>query len=273
VRHTRVIHLTRPTRLWLRRLHRFAECGPPLVLFPHAGGAASAYRPLADLLAPAFDVLAVQYPGRQDRLREPPRTRLHQLADEITEVLLPLARPGPLALFGHSMGAIVAFEVAVRLEAAGCGPAALAVSGQRAPGLRHDEGVHRRDDDGLVAEVHRLGGTDPVLLADEDAMRTVLPAVRADYAALETYRVQAAARLRCPLVVTTGVDDPDVTRPQVEAWREYTADACEVHHLAGGHFYLDENLPRLAAILDAGLSRRPTAAPGGRARSGSEAVR
>src|ERR1700712_4687720 len=115
---------------WIRRFHESPGASARLVCFPHAGGAATYFYPLSRTLAPSIEALAVQYPGRQDRRAEPCVDDIHELADLVAPALLEWA-DRPLALFGHSMGATLAFEVAGRLEKAGVRPAGLFVSGRR----------------------------------------------------------------------------------------------------------------------------------------------
>ena len=103
----------------------------------------------------------------------------------------------PLTFFGHSMGAVVAFEVARRMEDAGNGPVRLFASGRRAPSRTREENVHLRDDDGLVAELRALSGTAAQFLADEELLHMILPAIRSDYTAVETYRCDPGATRIC----------------------------------------------------------------------------
>lgn len=117
-----------PGNLWIRRYHPAPEAAERLVCFPHAGGSASFYLPVSTALSPAVDVLGVQYPGRQDRRHEPGVTSVADLADSITRALADWG-DRPLTFFGHSMGAVVAFEVARRMEGAGGGPVRLFASG------------------------------------------------------------------------------------------------------------------------------------------------
>ena len=132
--------------LWLRRFHPAADAPVRLVCFPHAGGSASFYFPGSAALADGCDVSALQYPGRQDRRHEPNVDDIGVLADRIAPVLEPLF-DRPVVFFGHSMGAVLAFEVARRLEARGHEPALLFASGRRAPSTVREENVHQRDDD------------------------------------------------------------------------------------------------------------------------------
>jgi pyochelin biosynthesis protein PchC len=242
---------------WIRRLRPTgaAPARPPaaepdvsLVCLPHAGGSASSYFPLAAAMPDPVEVLAVQYPGRQDRRADPPLEDLSVLADQVAAAVAAFAGATGrrLALFGHSMGAVLGYEVAARLEAGG-GPApeVLFASGRRAPSRSRprEDDVHRRGDAGIVAEMRTLRGTDPRLLADAELVAMVLPAVRADYRAIETYRHSPGGRVRCPVVVLTGDADPHTTLDEAHAWGEHTTAGCTVRVFPGGHFFLADVLP------------------------------
>lgn len=227
--------------LWLRRYHPASPNGMRLVCFPHIGGAASFYSPLSAALTPEFDVRAVQYPGRQDRWAEPPATDIRALADAIAEALqdTPVDR---LALFGHSMGTLVAFEVALRLERdRGESPAALVMSGMYAPSRKLEtELLSGAPDDlaGAVEDLKRLRGTDDELLANEELLAKALPTIRADYMATVSYRCAPGAAVSCPITVLVGDSDQFVPVEAAQAWSEHTTGGFEMHVFGGGHFYL-----------------------------------
>lgn len=233
---------------WIRRFHPAPTAPVRLVCCPHAGGAASYFYPVSQSLAPEVEVLAVQYPGRQERRNEPPLTDAHQLADAITAALAPWD-DRPLALFGHSLGATLAFEVARRLEAAGNAPLALFASGRRAPSRHREESVHLGDDEQLLAEIVKLEGTDPQMLRDRDVVRMILPAVRGDYRAAETYRGSPAATVGCPLYALTGDADPQVSEADARAWEQHTTGPAELRTFPGGHFYLNQHAGRVIALI------------------------
>ncbi|MGW2836680.1 thioesterase II family protein [Streptomyces sp. NPDC001493] len=238
---------------WLRRYHAAGADAVTLVCFPHAGGSAGWFHPYSAALAPTVGVVAVQYPGRQDRLAEPCVEDLGELAEAIHQQLLALR--GPLAFFGHSMGASLAFEVARRreLDCAGA-PLMLFLSGRRAPDTHRPatEPVGSLDDAGLLARMRRLGGTHTQLLADPEIVDLVLPAVRGDYRAVESYQCPPGTVLRSPLTVLTGSEDPLTTAEEADAWRHHTTGGCTVHTFPGGHFFLEpESRAVLATITDA----------------------
>ncbi|HEV8561011.1 MAG TPA: alpha/beta fold hydrolase [Actinophytocola sp.] len=237
---------------WIRRFHPAPDRPVRLVLLPHAGGSASFYLPLSEALSAQVDVLTIQYPGRLDRLSEPCLSTIEELTDGVLAELVPwLDRP--TVLFGHSMGAAVAFEVAGRLEREhGVVPRHLVVSGRREPADNRDETVHLRDDDGLLDEVAALSGTDPRVFAEPELRAMILPALRADYRAIETYTYRPGPPLRCPILALTGGADPRVSVEEAGRWCDYTTGQFDLEIFPGGHFYLTD---QRTAVASAVLSR------------------
>ncbi|RDI55606.1 thioesterase II family protein [Nocardia mexicana] len=241
---------------WLRELRGAAQPRVVLVCFPPGGGSASAYHALAQHLCDGVTVVAVQYPGRQDRLGEPMVADIGALADRVT-CDLRAWRPGAdLALFGHSMGATVAFETARRLEAEGRNPIRLFASGRIAPSDPYPGRLHEAPDTDLIAELERLAN-DPasvaVLRSEPGLAELVLPAVRNDYRAVETYTCPPGEPLRCNVSALLGDADPTLTPEQADRWRKHTAGDFELAIFPGRHFYLDERVPELAEFIAARL--------------------
>lgn len=204
---------------------------------------------MAAALSPDVDVVAVQYPGRQDRRTEEPIDDLAALADRLYEVLR--RQPElPFALLGHSMGAVLAFEVARRLEADGRGPSRLFASGRRAPSMYREGENTYSSDATILAEVRRLGGTASLLLGEEEMMRAALPALRADYKAVETYRCAPGAAVSCPITVLTGDADPKTTLDEAKAWSRHTTASIDLRVFSGGHFFISDRSDEVIQVLD-----------------------
>ncbi|MGX2998285.1 thioesterase II family protein [Streptomyces sp. JNUCC 64] len=241
---------------WLRRFAERPGEGPLLVCFPHAGGAASAYVPLARALAPRVEVLAVQYPGRQDRRREAPVTSLVPLAARVAEAVRGElgAQERPYAFFGHSMGAALAYEAARELRrSGGRSPVRLFLSGRGAPGPLPGRDDVVADDAELIARVRRLGGTAGGVLDDPELLEMVLPALRADYRVLGGYRWVPERPLDVPFTVLVGDADPVVTVEEARGWLAESAVPGEFRVLPGGHFYLDGRTEEVAGVVGAAL--------------------
>lgn len=250
-----------PRSSWFRTFHPRPDARTTLVCLPYAGGSASAFFSLSESLPAEIEVLATQYPGRQDRIREPCLKTVPELARGAFEELGTLAEARPLALFGHSMGGAVAFELARLLERGGpAAPHALFVSGRRAPSIAGDRGIRFRDDEGIVDELRKLEGTDSRVLDEPELLRLVLPTVRADYGAAETYHTGADAMVGSPVVALTGDRDPHVRLDEAAAWRGHTTGAFDLKVFPGGHFFLTDHQPEIVALVTDTL--RATARPG-----------
>ncbi|MEW1693765.1 thioesterase II family protein [Streptomyces sp. NPDC091265] len=246
---------------WIRGYRPRPDAALRLVCFPHAGGSATAYHPWASAFGPDIDVLAVQYPGRQDRHAEPLVHDLQELADLALPAVRDAVEGRPFALFGHSMGAALAFEVTRRLEAQGDGPSLLAVSGRRAPSLPATSGgpVHHLDDDAVVAHLQDLSGTDPRLLEDPDVREMILPVVRADLRAVETHRSAPGTTVDAPVLSLTGADDPWTSVAEARGWSAHTTGDFSLRVFPGGHFYLAEHQAEVVAHLSEELGSRLSA--------------
>lgn len=232
-------------RRWLRCYRPRPAATLRLVCFPHATGSAPFYRTWAVDLPAGVEVLAVQYPGRLDRIGEPPVTAMDVLAGMVADVLAP-RRDLPLALFGHSMGAAVAYEVARRLERRGGPLEQLFVSGRPAPSRHRPGSKHLGSDDELWDELRRLNGTDQEALDNRQLKAALMPTLRSDYRLIETYRPTGGAPLRTPISALVGDVDPEAAVDDVAAWAEHTAGRFGLTVFDGDHFYL---VPHHAKVL------------------------
>lgn len=232
-----------------------------LFCFPYAGGGASVFRGWPRALPAGVEVCAVQPPGREGRLAEPPFTRMAALVEAMEGALLPWM-DRPFAFFGHSNGAVMAFELARRLRAAGRrGPLHLFASGRPAPQVElTDPPVHALPDAEFVAELRRLEGTPEEVLESPEMMELLLPLLRADFALSETYEYRGEPPLAVPLSAYGGRTDGEVPEWQVAAWEAQTTRAFRLRMFPGGHFFLAEDRDPVLAELSAEL-RALLAAP------------
>ncbi|PCG81995.1 thioesterase [Streptomyces sp. WZ.A104] len=247
-----------PGDQWIRRFHPAPEAPVRLLCLPHAGGSASAYFALSRALAPRVEVLAVQYPGRQDRRDEPLLDSIARLREGLAEALVPWT-DRPIALFGHSMGALLAYETARLLaEDERARLAHLFVSGRGDPAREVEVALDRLDDRAMVSALGDLGGTDPALLADEDVLRMVAPAIRSDYRAVRTYHHEPGPPLPCPVTALVGETDAMAPVDDVEKWAAYTSGPFSMTVFEGGHFYLLNQFQKVGDHVYDRLSNSPS---------------
>jgi len=221
-----------------------------LFCFPYAGGPASVFRNWSDGLPTDIEVCPVQFPGRGTRLKEPPFSRLTLLVDALTEALLPLLDK-PFALFGHSLGSLVSFELARQLQTNHqTRPVRLFVSAGSAPQIaRRGPPIHNLPEKEFLAELSRLKGTPEELLNNKELMDIVLPSLRADFALYESYRYSSELPLNCPISTYGGLSDEKVTQRDLEAWREQTSVSFSIRMFPGDHFFLKANQSLLLRAL------------------------
>jgi len=206
-----------------------------LFCFPYAGGGASVFRGWAAHLPAGVAVCPARLPGRETRLSERPFESMDDLVSTLRRVIHPYL-DRPFAFFGHSLGAVIAFELARALEAF---PACLFVSGARAPQLRRDHvPPPPPSDDELIAELQRLNGIPQELLEHRELMHLALPALRADTALYRNYVYKEGPPLTCPIHAYGGEEDERITRWHLDTWAEQTAQSFKLEMFPGGHFFL-----------------------------------
>lgn len=216
-----------------------------LVCFPHAGGNPTAFRGWHRRL-PGVEVVSICYPGRLDRLHEDPPGSIPEMAREAAGAVASLA--GPVALFGHSMGAYVAYETLRRLDRP---PALLAVSGTRSPHRMVSRGVAQRGTQAVADDVVRLNRASAQVMEIPDLRELVLPAIAADYWAVERYggQTKEVVRLDVPVRGYAGREDPIGPPAELRRWMPLTEHPLGVRSFPGGHFYLEEHQEALLADL------------------------
>jgi len=232
-----------------------------LLCFPHAGGGASSYHAWSTRLPAEIEVCAIQLPGRESRIREIPvhnlRAIVSRLADELQVEL-----KGTFAFFGHSMGALLAFELARLLRRRGDAlPVHLFFSGREAPHLpKVIQPLSHLDDERLIEEVRRLKGTPEEILHHRELLELLLPALRADFAACETYSCAPEPPLDCPATVLGGTRD-NVDRADLEAWRQHIDGPFSVRMFPGDHFFPVTDLDLVLRLVSDTLLRPGQGAP------------
>jgi len=221
-----------------------------LLCFPYAGGGPAVFRRWPQLFSREVEILAVQMPGRAARMAEAP---YRTVADMVSDVVAGLAASSdaPFALFGHSLGGLVAFEVcrALRRRAAPL-PEQLFVSATPAPHLpRRDRSTSALSDAALVDRIRRWNGTPPEVLGNREMMELVLPGIRADLAAVDVYEHEAEPPLDLPVTVFGGHADRMVERSSLDAWSAHTTAEFRLEMVPGDHFFLTTHETVLVALL------------------------
>jgi pyochelin biosynthetic protein PchC len=233
-----------------------------LVCFPHAGGTASFFRRWSEALPASAELIAVQYPGREDRIADPFPESVEELADAAADALAPLPTSG-LILLGHSLGAAVAYEVAQRLERQGHRPELLVLSARPAPHRQRRETVHEGGDEAILADLRRLGGTDGSLLDDPAIRELVLPSLRADYRLSEEYWPEAELpTLSCAVAGFSAAGDPEATEEEMRSWADVTSGCFDSRVFPGDHFYLRDDAPAVVGEVMRLLGHSATASAG-----------
>lgn len=233
--------MSRPddTDRWIQRPRPRPAARLRLFCIPHAGGGASVFRGWADALPGFVEVCPVQLPGREQRIAERPFDRALPLAEALTEAVLRRADL-PFAVFGHSNGALIGFEVARRLRRLGEPlPAHLFASGRRAPDVPPPAPLtHTLPDAEFIESLRVLGGIPDQLLAAPELLALYLPVLRADVAIHETYAMSDEPPLDLPITGYAGHDDPRAPPTLVAGWSAHTTRPFVLRTFEGGHFYL-----------------------------------
>lgn len=227
----------------------------PVTLYclPYAGGNSFSYRPLAACCPPQLTVTGVELPGRGRRAGEALRYSLDELADDVYIQLRPTIGTGRYALFGHSMGAALAYLTLLRIRRAGLAlPDALILSGKSAPGVAEKKTRHLMPRPEFVKMLHELGGCPPEILQEAELLDYFEPILRADFQAVETWQPRPEEPLAVPLLVLHGRDD-EVTRDEAAAWAGVAGEAFQLHEFDGDHFFIQRHWQGIAALIGAAL--------------------
>jgi surfactin synthase thioesterase subunit len=242
---------------WIRKLRAVPDASLTLFCIAHAGGGAWSFRGWDEGLPPQVELIGIQLPGREDRLIEPPLSNVEDIVAQLVQVLQP-APTAPYAFFGHSMGALIAFELMRELRRRGePGPRMLFASAFRAPQLprRHPD-LHELSDAEFVTSVNaRYAAVPDAVAANAELMELILPGLRADISVCDTYSYASDAPLDCPIVVFGGEKDDQVSREELGEWEHQAAAGFELVMFPGGHFYHQTARDEMLAVLADRLTR------------------
>lgn len=239
---------------WLFIPRRRPHAALRLICLPFAGGGASAFRSWADEVPESVEVRAIQLPGREGRFAEPAIRELPQVLQAVADALRPMTSC-PYAVFGHSMGSVLAFELVRLLRREGQSmPCHLFVSGRRAPHLPLGRRpFHDLPDMDLVAEIRRFNGDVHGLLDGAEMRALLLPAVRADFALHDSYAYRTEAPLDVPMTAFGGMEDATTCEDDLHAWQEHCLLPMSVQMYPGGHFFIEAQRERLLQAISAQL--------------------
>jgi len=242
--------MNKNTKAWFQNGRMSEQVELKMFCFPYAGGTALVFKKWADLLPSTVEVISVELPGRGVRLREPAHVSLPPLIDELEEVIWPLLDK-PFVFFGHSMGALIAFELARTLRRKyDHEPRALFVSGCRGPQTPRSEPItYNLPHDEFIDELIKMDGTPKEVIEHAELMELMIPLLRADFQLVQTYTYLPDAPLRCPITIYGGLQDNHVPRELLPRWKELTSSRCWLHMLPGDHFFVRSSQAQLLKLL------------------------
>lgn len=244
--------LTRTTTPWLRELTPPRTDHPAtLLVLPYAGGSSYFFHPVLRHGVGALRVVGAQYPGRGPRIGEPLVERLADLVDPLDELVE--EGPGELFLLGYSLGAMVGWQLAQRLEHSGRAPSGVIQMACAPPHATDAESTRLRDlsREELVAHLRRLDGLPTEVLDEPELLEIALDSVGADFRATADYPVQRIERrLRCPLLAVGGSSDPSCRADQVQRWAETTTGVAHIREVPGGHFFLNDRPDEVGRLVE-----------------------
>jgi surfactin synthase thioesterase subunit len=227
-----------------------------LFCFPYAGGGASLFRSWPKILDQSIQLFGVQAPGKESRFSEAPLLTVADYADQAAKVILQTTGATPLALFGHSLGAAVAYETACRLSQAGKDVSCLLVSGRQAPNLKSKmKPISHQSDSQFISELALLEGTPTDVLANTELLELLLPMVKSEFAMSEAYRGSSTQMLACPVLAMGSTEDIWLDDNSLNLWSYVTSGQFQTKWFGGDHFFLRSHQADLVSFISDQLLR------------------
>lgn len=229
-----------------------------LFLFPYAGGAAASYNGFRQFLDPSVEFRAIELAARGRRMREPNYNNLDEAVDDVFKLIKDELTQTPYALFGHSMGSMIAFELAYKIRDNNLPmPTHIIFSGRAAPHITREgkRTLHHLSDEEFKKQLLEMGGTPKEFFEHPELLEVFLPLLKGDFRLTETYtHGKKNAPLDVDITVLCGKEDED-TPEEVEAFREHTTKNCDIHYFDGGHFFIHEETKRVLDIINAAIKK------------------
>ena len=234
--------------MFFETLTRVNEPHCQLYCFPYGGVGASVFKKWTKYLDPDIELIGIQMPGRETKIKEPPFLQMKPLVKALANCM-PRKPRLPYAFYGHSLGALIAFELTVELQMAGYqGPNHLIVSGCRAPHIHNQrKPINQLPDDQFIEAIRKLGGTPEEVLQNEILMEVFLPILRSDFTLFENYVYEEKLPLEIPILAFSGIEDQEVGKDDLLAWKTYTKKEFKPKFFPGNHFFLENQYQQLIA--------------------------
>jgi medium-chain acyl-[acyl-carrier-protein] hydrolase len=240
---------------WFACLKQNPQASLRLFCFPYAGGGSHIFRAWVDSFPDWVELYAANLPGRGNRVNEPLCTSLMQVTQSLAQNIERYLDK-KIAFFGHSMGALLSFELCRQLRRTrGIEPDYLFVSGHRAPHLKDGAPVHNLPDAEFLEKVRELNGTPPEILENAELIEFMLPILRADFQMLETYSFLPDFRLNCPMEAYGGLEDSETSYEEISAWRDHTSNSFAQRMFPGDHFFINTARASLLERITRALSQ------------------
>jgi surfactin synthase thioesterase subunit len=238
----------------IKNIEKIEKDSTVLFCFPFAGGGVSVYKEWIDYFDDSTVVCPVQLPGRGERMMEKPYTQMDALQEDLIEEIRPY-KDNKIILFGHSMGAKIAYETGRRLENLNIGVAGLIISGSRAPHVPERDPIHHLEDQAFEEELTRFNGLPKEFLENRELLNFFTPMLRADFTLVENYCKEGVESLKCPIVAFGGHEDEEASLDDLKVWQSYSHSGFKYQMFEGGHFFIREKEQEVLQEIEEKIAR------------------